>query len=237
MKAVILAGGLGHRLRPFTEVIPKALLPLGDRSILETQIAALSRAGATEVIVATNYKSQLVEAFVGDGSRFGLKIVISREETPLGTAGPLSLLRDRLDMPFLMMNGDILTKMDFRCFYEFGSRETADLTVGTKIIRTPFRFGNVQVNNNGQIVGVDEKPEFELEIVAGIYCMKPTIFRHIPANEYYGMDTLIKQMIAADERVARYLIRDYWLDIGQVDDYSKARSDYERHFSDEERSA
>jgi NDP-sugar pyrophosphorylase family protein len=233
VKAVILAGGLGHRLRPFTEVIPKPLLPLGDRSILEVQIAALSRAGAREVIVATNYKSQLVEAFVGDGSRFGLKIIVSREQTPLGTAGPLSLLRDRLDVPFVVMNGDILTKMDFARFYEFGSRETADLTVGTKVITTPFRFGNVHVDSAGQIVGVDEKPEFELEIVAGIYCMKPAIFRHIPENEYFGMDTLIKQMIAANERVARYLIHDYWLDIGQVDDYSKARSEYENHFSDE----
>jgi NDP-sugar pyrophosphorylase family protein len=237
MKAVILAGGLGHRLRPFTEVIPKPLLPLGERSVLEVQISALARAGAREVIVATNYKSRLIEAFVGDGSRFGLKITFSRESTPLGTAGPLSLLRDRLDEPFLLMNGDVLTKMDFARFYEFGVRETADLTVGTKVITTPFRFGNVQVNSNGQIVDVDEKPEFKLEIVAGIYCMKPSVLRHIPVNEYYGMDMLIKRMIAANERVARYLVHDYWLDIGQVDDYSKARSDYEQHFSEEERTA
>jgi NDP-mannose synthase len=237
MKAVILAGGLGHRLRPFTEVIPKPLLPLGERSVLEVQISALARAGAREVIVATNYKSRLIEAFVGDGSRFGLKITFSRESTPLGTAGPLSLLRDRLDEPFLMMNGDVLTKLDFARFYEFGVRETADLTVGTKVITTPFRFGNVQVNSNGQIIDVDEKPEFKLEIVAGIYCMKPSVLRHIPVNEYYGMDMLIKRMIAANERVARYLVHDYWLDIGQVDDYSKARSDYEQHFSEEERTA
>src|SRR6185436_12570104 len=117
-------------------------------------------------------------------------------------------------------------------FYEFGVRETADLTVGTKVITTPFRFGNVQVNSNGQIVDVDEKPEFKLEIVAGIYCMKPSVLRHIPVNEYYGMDMLIKRMIAANERVARYLVHDYWLDIGQVDDYSKARSDYEQHFGE-----
>lgn len=237
MKAVILAGGLGHRLRPFTEVIPKPLLPLGERSVLEVQISALSRAGAREVIVATNYKSRLIEAFVGDGSRFGLKITFSRESTPLGTAGPLSLLRDRLDEPFLMMNGDVLTKLDFARFYEFGIQETADLTVGTKVITTPFRFGNVRVDGHGHIVDVDEKPEFKLEIVAGIYCMKPSVFRHIPMNEYYGMDTLIKRMIAANERVARYLVHDYWLDIGQVDDYSKARSDYEQHFGEEERTA
>jgi NDP-sugar pyrophosphorylase family protein len=237
MKAVILAGGLGHRLRPFTEVIPKPLLPLGERSILEVQISALARAGAREVIVATNYKSQLVEAFVGDGSRFGVKIIISREQTPLGTAGPLSLVRDRLDQPFIVMNGDILTRMDFARFYEFGARQEADLTVGTKVITTPFRFGNVRVDDKEHIIDVDEKPEFVLEIVAGVYFMKPAIFRYIPDNEYYGMDTLIKRMIAADECVARYLISDYWLDIGQVDDYSKARSEYEQYFSDEERTA
>jgi NDP-sugar pyrophosphorylase family protein len=123
--------------------------------------------------------------------------------------------------------------MDFARFYEFGVRETAELTVGTKVITTPFRFGNVQVNGDGQIVDVDEKPEFKLEIVAGIYCMKPSVFRYIPLNEYFGMDMLIKGMIAANQRVARYLIHDYWLDIGQVDDYSKARSDYEQHFAEE----
>jgi NDP-sugar pyrophosphorylase family protein len=218
-------------------VIPKPLLPLGERSILEVQIGALARAGASEVLVATNYKSQLLEAFLGDGSRYGLKIIISREQKPLGTAGPLSLLRGRLDRPFLVMNGDILTRMDFARFYECGIRENADLTVGTKIITTPFRYGNVQIDSNGRVIDVDEKPEFRLEIVAGVYCVKPSVFRHIPDNEYYGMDMLIKSMIAADEPVARYLINDYWVDIGQVDDYSKARSEFEQHFSDEVRTA
>jgi NDP-sugar pyrophosphorylase family protein len=237
MKAVILAGGLGHRLRPFTDVIPKPLLPLGERSILEVQISALARAGAREVIVATNYKSQLLEAFLGDGSRFGLRIIISREQKPLGTAGPLSLLRDRLDRPFIVMNGDILTRMDFARFYEVGTRQNADLTVGTKIMTIPFRYGSVHVDSDEGIIDVEEKPEFTLEIVAGVYCMKPSIFRYIPDNEYFGMDALMKRIIAAHERVARYLIDDYWVDIGQVDDYSKARSEYEQYFGDETRTA
>jgi len=233
MKAVILAGGLGHRLKPFSEIIPKPLLPLGDQSILEIQIAALRRAGADEVVVATNYKSRLVEAFLGDGSRFGLRVTISQEEKRLGTAGPLSLLRDRLREPFLMMNGDILTKLDFQDLFRFGVEQPSDLTVATKVITTPFRFGNVHVDAAGNISGVDEKPEFKLEIVAGIYLIKPRLFRHIPDGQYYGMDTLIKSMIEAQEPVSRYLIREYWLDIGQVDDYSKARTEYEQHFADE----
>jgi NDP-mannose synthase len=232
MKAVILAGGLGQRLRPFTEVIPKPLLPVGDQSILDVQIHALSAAGVDEVFVATNYRSDLVQAYLGDGSRFGLKVTISREEKPLGTAGPLTLLRERLTEPFLMMNGDILTKLDFAALYRFGCEHSADLTVGTKVITTPFRFGNVEVGEDGCIASVDEKPEFQLEIVAGIYCMKPGIFRYIPDGEYFGMDSLIKQMIADRKQVARYLIRDYWLDIGQVEDYSTARSEFEEHFSD-----
>jgi NDP-sugar pyrophosphorylase family protein len=231
MKAVILAGGLGHRLKPFTEIIPKPLLPLGDQSILEIQIGALRRCGAEEVVVATNYKSDLVRAYLGDGSQFGIKVSVSREDKPLGTAGPLSLLRNTLNEPFLMMNGDILTKLDFRAFYEFGLAQQSDLTVATKVITTPFRFGNVHVNDAGQIIDVDEKPEFRLEIVAGIYFVKPGLLRHVPDGQYYGMDMLIKAMIAAEEPVSRYLIREYWLDIGQVDDYSQARTEYEQHFA------
>ena len=233
MKAVILAGGLGHRLKPFTQIIPKPLLPLGDHSILEIQIGALRRAGVDEVFVATNYMSDLVQAYLGDGSRFGLRVTVSREDKPLGTVGPLSLLRDRLSEPFVMMNGDILTRMDFQAFYQFGVDQPSDLTVATKVITTPFRFGNVHVDAIGNIVGVDEKPEFKLEIVAGIYLIKPALFRYIPAGEYYGMDTLIKSMIAAQEPVSRYLIREYWLDIGQVDDYSKAQTEYEQHFAED----
>ena len=234
MQAVILAGGLGHRLKPFSEIIPKPLLPLGDQSILEIQIGALRRAGVDEVFVATNYKSALVEAFLGDGSRFGLRVTISREEKRLGTAGPLSLLRDRLRDPFLMMNGDILTKLNFQNLYKFGVEQSSDLTVATKVITTPFRFGNVHVDAAGNIVGVDEKPEFKLEIVAGIYLIKPRLFRHIPDGQYYGMDTLIKSMIEAQEPVSRYLISEYWLDIGQVDDYSQARTEYEQHFAEDD---
>ncbi|HSU32391.1 MAG TPA: sugar phosphate nucleotidyltransferase [Bryobacteraceae bacterium] len=222
MDAVILAGGLGTRLRPFTEVLPKPLLPLGDRSILEHQLVSLQEAGATDVYIATNYLSHLIEAFLGDGSRLGLKIHISKETSPLGTAGPIKLLERELQSPFLVMNGDIVTKLDFKRFHDFGSREDSLLTVGTKIITTPFRFGNV-TTENGYITGVEEKPDFKLEIVAGMYCMSPGIMKFIPADTYFGIDQLIKALLRAGERISRFLIEDYWLDIGQVEDYSKAR--------------
>jgi NDP-mannose synthase len=231
VKAVILAGGLGTRLRPFTEVLPKPMLPLGDKSILEHQITALRAANVNDVFVATNYKSELIEAFLGDGSRFGVRVHISREDLPLGTAGPLRLLAEQLTEPFLLMNGDILTKLALRKFYDVGVADPSILTVATKIITTPFRFGNVVVDASNAIVGVEEKPDFKLEIVAGIYCIKPEVLPFIPERTYFGMDSLIKSLLGARRRVARYLIEDYWLDIGQVEDYSKARDLYTQNFS------
>lgn len=232
MQAVILAGGLGQRLRPFTEVIPKPLLPLGEKSILEIQINALAAAGAREVFLATNYMSDFIEAFIGDGSKFGVPVHVSKETERLGTCGPLTLLRDRLDSPFIVMNGDILTKLDFGAFARTAAEDPADLVVGTKVITTPFRFGNVTVSDDGAVLDVDEKPEFVLEILSGIYHMKPSIFRFIPEGEYFGMDGLIKKMLGMNERVGRFLIKDYWLDIGQVDDYSTAQAEYAREFED-----
>lgn len=226
MKAVILAGGLGMRLRPFTEVLPKPLLPIGDKSIVEHQIANLKNAGVTDVWLATNYKADLIEAYLGDGSKYGLRVHISREEIPLGTAGPLRLLANELQEPFLVLNGDILTNLDFRKIYDFACAADSVLTVGTKVISTPFRFGNVIVDQQNHVVRVEEKPDFKLEILAGIYCMKPPIFRLIPENTYFGMDTLIQGMLAGGQPVARYLIQDYWLDIGQVEDYTKAREQF-----------
>ena len=230
LKAVILAGGLGNRLRPFTEVIPKPLLPLGEKTIMEVQIAALQRCGVKQVFVATNYMSDLVAAYLGDGKRFGIDVQVSRETKPLGTCGPIGMLRTELTDPFLVINGDILTKLDFRAFHDFAVAQNSCLTVGTKIITTPFRFGNVTVDDNNFIVDVDEKPELKMEIVAGIYCLTPDVFRFIPEDTYFGMDSLIKMLLGDKQRVSRYLIKDYWLDIGQVEDYSQAREHYETNF-------
>lgn len=230
MKAVILAGGLGTRLKPFTDVIPKPLLPLGERTLMEIQIESLKRAGFDEIFVAVNYKSDIVRAYLGTGEKFGVRIEFSEERMPLGTAGPLSLLRDRLTEPFLVTNGDILTNLDFRKIYDHALAREAALCVGTKIIGTPFRFGNVTIDANQNIVAVEEKPEFHLEIVAGIYAMKPAILEHIPDDTYFGMDSLIKSLLEKRAPISRYLIEDYWIDIGQVEDYSKARQAVEQHF-------
>src|SRR6185295_6454413 len=131
MKAVILAGGLGSRLRPFTQIIPKPLLPIGESSLLEIQILTLKRCGVTDIFIATNYMSEYVEAFLGDGSRFGLTLTFSKEPKPLGTCGPVGLLKERLTEPFVLMNGDLLTNLDFAKAYRFALGLDADLTVVT----------------------------------------------------------------------------------------------------------
>jgi len=230
MKAVILAGGLGTRLRPFTQIIPKPLLPIGEKSVLEIQIEHLKQYGFDEIFLATNYKSEYIENFFGDGSRFGVTLTISKEEQPLGTAGPITLLKKVLNEPFLMMNGDILTLMNFREFYDFSLSNDADLTITVKEYITPFQFGNIEFDGD-YVTRIREKPEIKMNILAGIYIFKPSIFRLIPDNTYFGMDHLIQKMLNENIPVAKYHINDYWLDIGQVGDYEKAQEIYKTHFS------
>ncbi len=229
MKAVILAGGLGTRLKPFTQVIPKPLLPVGESSVLEIQILSLKRYGFDEIFIATNYRADFVQAFLGDGSSHGVKLRFSREAKPLGTCGPVLLLRDVLDEPFLLVNGDILTTLDFGVVHGFAATKDSPLLVVTREMITPFNFGKV-VADGDYIREVEEKPDFRLEILAGIYVMKPTIFDLIPPDTYYGMDSLIKDMLRRQIPVARYEMKDYWLDIGQLSDYQQAQEVYQEHF-------
>jgi NDP-sugar pyrophosphorylase family protein len=229
MKAVILAGGLGTRLKPFTEIIPKPLLPVGESSVLEIQILSLARHGVTDVFVATNYMAEYVEAFLGDGRKYGVRLVFSREDQPLGTCGPVTLLEKELDSPFILINGDVLTTLDFRMAYETALSHPAALMVVTKEVRTPFSFGTV-VSEGDRILDVTEKPDFKFEVLAGIYVLKPEILKEIPKNTYYGIDSLIKDTLARRQPVGRYLMQEYWLDIGQVDDYKRAGEDYRFHF-------
>jgi NDP-sugar pyrophosphorylase family protein len=232
MKAVILAGGLGIRLKPFTEIIPKPLLPIGEKSVLEIQITRLKKYGFDEIYLATNYKSDYIKNFFGDGSRYGVKLKISKEEKPLGTVGPLSLLKQDLTEPFIVMNGDILTTIDFLKFYEFGISIKADLMVTIKKLIMPFAFGNIFYDGD-YVTGIEEKPDIEREILAGLYLMKPTIFDLIPFNNFLDMDKLIKSMLNQNIPVGKYHLREYWLDIGQISDYEKAQDDYKMHFNEE----
>ncbi|MFW5879265.1 MAG: sugar phosphate nucleotidyltransferase [bacterium] len=230
MKAVILAGGLGSRLKPFTEIIPKPLLPIGEKSVLEIQIDRLNQFGFDEIFLATNYKSQYIENYFGDGSRYGVKLKVSKEEKPLGTAGPLLLLKDELTEPFVVMNGDILSLIDFGKLYNFANNQESLLTISIKKEITPFAFGNIFFDGD-RVTGIEEKPDIVMYILAGIYVMKPEIFKFFPKDEYFGMDILIKKMLHNHEPISKFDLKEYWLDIGRLNDYEKAQKDYETIFN------
>jgi NDP-mannose synthase len=229
MKAVILAGGLGSRLRPFTETIPKPLLPIGEKAVLEIQIERLRQHGVNEVFLATNYKSDYVESFFGDGSRYGVKLHISREDMPLGTAGPVKLLEQELTEPFFLMNGDILSLVNFTDLMGFARSKDALLTITVKKEITPFAFGNIFFAGD-YVTDIQEKPDIVMYILAGIYVLKPEILSLIPCNTYYGMDTLIKEMLRQNIAIAKYDLKEYWLDIGRLSDYEQAQDAYHTHF-------
>lgn len=230
MKAVILAGGLGTRLKPFTEVIPKPLLPIGEKSVMEIQIERLKQFGFDEIFLATNYKSQYIENYFGDGSRYGIRLKVSKEDKPLGTAGPLLLLKDILTEPFVVMNGDILSLIDFGELYSFAKSQDSLLTISIKKEITPFAFGNIFFEGD-RVTGIEEKPDIIMYILAGIYVMKPEIFEFFPKDEYFGMDILIKKMLEQNSPISKYDLKEYWLDIGRLNDYEKAQEDYETVFN------
>ena len=229
MKAVILAGGLGTRLKPFTETIPKPLLPIGEKAILEIQIERLKSYGFDEIYLATNYKSEYIERFFGDGSRYGVKLEISKEAKRLGTAGPLTLLKSKLTEPFIVMNGDILTLIDFKKFYDFALNKNTPLAITIKKEITPFAFGNIFFDGD-YVTGIQEKPDLVNYILAGIYVMTPAVFNDIPDDEYFGMDQLIQNYLKDNTKISKYEMSEYWLDIGRMDDYEEAQNIYEEHF-------
>ena len=234
MKAVILAGGLGTRLKPFTEVIPKPLLPIGEKAVLEIQIEHLKKNGFDEIFLATNYKSEYIENFLGDGARYGVKLKISKEKEPLGTAGPLKLIENELNEPFLVMNGDILSNLNLMDFYNFAISKNCMLTVAIKKIIMPYAFGNIYFDGD-LVTDIEEKPKIITYALAGIYIMKPEVLKLIPKNVFYGIDSLIKQMLANKLPIAKYEIKDYWLDIGQIKDYEIAQKEFKKNFYKEEK--
>lgn len=227
MKAVILAGGLGVRLHPLTKVIPKPLLPIGEKAVLEIQIERLKDFGFTDIFLATNYKSSYIEKFFQGNMPKDVNLQIVKEETPLGTAGPVTLLEDRLTEPFLLMNGDVLTLIDFSKFYNHALKKGCCLTLALKRHITPFDFGNVFFEGD-YVTGIEEKKDIVSYILAGIYIMTPQVFRYIPKNKYYGMDELIQDCLAEQVPVAKYIMDEYWLDIGQIDNLSKAEEEFYR---------
>lgn len=225
MKAVILAGGLGKRLGPLTTVLPKPLLPIGGKTILEIIIQRLKMFDVDEVILAVNYKSDLFEKYFSAIDTQGVKVTLSKEGEPLGTAGPIRLVAEKLMEPFVVMNGDILTTLDFGKMLRLHKSKKAKLTMATKEVQMPFHYGVVESKNGWRISGVREKPPMAAEVNAGVYIMDPSLIKEIPRG-FYHMTDLVKKAVKKNQIVAKYGIREYWVDIGQMQNYEQAQQDF-----------
>jgi NDP-sugar pyrophosphorylase family protein len=221
LKAVVLAGGRGTRLRPYTTVLPKPLMPVGELPILEILIRQLKAAGCSEIILAVGYLAQLIQAYCGDGSRWGVSIRYSYEKEPLGTAGPLGLI-EGLDSPFLVMNGDVLTSLDFRQFYRFHLEHGTVATICLYKSIVKLNLGVIRLGELGKIVDYVEKPSLEYQVSTGIYAFNPDILSDIPKGGYLDLPDLVRSLIARNIPVRPFLFDGVWLDIGNPGDYEKA---------------
>ncbi len=225
MMAVILAGGKGTRLRPFTMTIPKPLLPLGDVPILELVLRQLAQAGFKRVIVTLGHMAHLFTAAIGDGSRFGLSIEYCPEEEPLGTAGPLRLVRDP-QREMLVMNGDILTTLDYGLLLEHHRRTVAMATIGLHKRQVRIDYGVVETTADGALGRYIEKPVIDYHVSMGVNVVSRRALELIPAGQKYDMPQLMQALLDAGERVSCYATDCYWQDIGRFDDYQQASADF-----------
>ena len=224
LTAVVMAGGYGKRLHPLTETVPKPMLPVQGKPLLERLIQRLREDGIRNVHVTTNYKGEHITQHFGDGNGFGVEMGYVAESEPLGTAGSLRLL-DPPKGPFLVINGDILTKVNFRSMLAFHLDHEAEMTVAVRQYTVEVPYGVIDVNGM-DVLGVQEKPCITSLINAGIYLLNPSVLEFIPKSEgKFDMTTLINMLVAARKRVVSFPVREYWLDIGHIDDYERAQAD------------
>lgn len=222
MKALILAGGKGTRLMPYTTTIPKPLMPIGNQAILEIVIKQLKTHGFDEIIMATGYLGEIIMAFFNDGEKYGVKIKYTKETKPLGTAGPLSLIKNDIDESFLMMNGDILTTLNYSDLINYHNQKGAIATVALKKRDVNIDFGVTDIDEDNRIVAYHEKPTLNYMVSMGVYVFDKRIFEYIKTDDYLDFPDLVKQLLQNGETVNGYVFDGYWLDIGRHDDYEKA---------------
>ena len=226
MKAVILAGGKGTRLVPYTKVIPKPLMPIGDMPILEVLLRQIKRAGVDEIILTVGHMASLIRAFFQDGKQLGTKIHYSYEKTPLGTVGPLTMI-EGLEETFLVMNGDVLTDLDFEALLAFHRQSKAVVTIAMYNRPVKIDLGVIQLSGPNDVVGYIEKPTYDFHVSMGIYVFEPAALKYIPANTYYDFPTLILRLLQEGQKVAGYPFQGYWQDLGRPDDYEQAIHDFD----------
>jgi dTDP-glucose pyrophosphorylase/CBS domain-containing protein len=221
LQAVIMAGGAGSRLMPLTEHTPKPLLPVGDTPIMELIIAQLRSSGIHRVNVTTHYHREKIKSHFRDGQHLGVELTYVDEESPLGTAGALSLLAAPTE-PLLVINGDILTQVDFRAMLQFHREHKADMTVAVRRYEFEVPYGVVECNDV-QILKLTEKPSYGFFVNAGIYLLEPSVHEHIPSREAFNMTDLIQRLLDKGRPIVSFPVREYWLDIGRHSDYQLAQ--------------
>lgn len=226
MRAIILAGGKGTRLRPYTTLIPKPLVPVGGKySILEIIIMQLKNAGFTHITLAVNHLSQLIMAYFGDGSRLGVKLDYSLEDGALSTIGPLTLIND-LPENFLVMNGDILCDLDYKTFFDTHIQTDSQISVSAYRREVKIDFGVLRYNEDGHLTEFQEKPSFNFDVSMGIYCINRAVIEVLPYAEPYGFDNLMNDGLVNQKRIDIRPFNGYWLDIGRPDDYEYADENF-----------
>ena len=228
-KVILMVGGLGTRLRPLTENTPKPMLKVGNKPILQTIVEKFAEYGYTNIVMCVNYKSHIIQDYFGDGSEFGVNIEYIFEEQRMGTAGALSLLKEKPTEPFFVMNGDLLTNVNFEHLHDF---HIANNSMGTMCVReydfqVPYGVVNIK---NSKILSIEEKPTHKFFVSAGIYMLSSDILEYIPKNQFYDMPTLFEKIISENKNAISFPLREYWLDIGRMEEYKKANEEYDEVF-------
>jgi NDP-mannose synthase len=226
-RAVILAGGLGTRLRPYTVALPKPLVPVGDKPILEIIVHQLVSHGFTHLTFAVNHQADIVRAYFGTGEKYGARIDYSLERQPLSTMGPLKLI-DGLPAHFLVMNGDVLTDLDYTRFFEHHTAQNHLMSISANSRQQVVDFGVLEADSAGRLTGFQEKPHHKFLVSMGIYAVDRAILEYIPAGIPYGFDHLVHDLLKAGQSIGVVPYEGYWLDIGRPDDYERAALDFSR---------
>ena len=226
---VLMAGGLGTRLRPLTDKVPKPLLKVGSKPILETIIENFIDSGFYRFYLSVNYKSEMIEKYFGDGSNFGVEINYIHEKKRMGTAGALYFLPEMLKEPAIVMNGDLLTKVDFGDFLDFHREARAIATMGVREYSYQVPYGVIDYNGNG-IVKICEKPSHQYLVNAGMYVLSPEAVAYVQEEKFLDMPDLFNKLIENKEKTTVYPVREYWMDIGRIDEFEQAQKDYEDVF-------
>lgn len=229
---VLMAGGQGARLRPLTEDVPKPMLPVGDRPLLETVVGQVREGGFSKIVLAVNYRSEVIEDHFGDGSEHGVDIAYVHEPEPLGSAGALRLAREHLDRPFIVMNADLLTRVNLGSLLRFHLRDENVITVAVRQYAVQVPYGVVDLDERGGVTELKEKPTMRFYVNAGIYAVDPRAVEQMPTElREIGMTELVDAALARGDRVGSFPIREYWLDVGHLSDYERADADHATFFS------